>query len=235
MRKSSIAFLVLALVAIPMLVLAQPVPGTYTSAFRGGNVLNGRSSVARPTVNSGLPKVFNGQSWNGAALGTQWEIQCGVETTSTPPDMSLYNPITGTGFITYNQTFNGGTFTLYADPNVGWGSGSGTLNATQATSQVYLVNFVPVSSSFTALTSGTFTNAGTCRLDFAFGNGFGVGETPFASKPADYPAFLAADCSPADAAHQFGVWADTNDIIVTISCPLPAQAASWGHVKSLYR
>lgn len=235
MRKFSIVALVLALVSLPMLALAQPVPGTYTSAFRGGNVLNGHSSVSRPTVNSGLPKIFHGQSWNGVALGTQWEIKCGVETVATPPDVSLYNAGTGTGFITYYQTFNGGTFTLYADPNVGWGSGTGTLGVTQATSQVFLQNFVPISSSFTALTSGTFTGAGTCRLDFAFGNGFGVGETPFLVKPATYPAFLASDCSPADAAHQFGVWADTNDIIVTISCPVPATPASWGHVKSLYR
>jgi hypothetical protein len=218
-----------------MLALAQPVPGTYYSAFRGGNVLNGRSSVARQGVNSGNPKIFHGQSWDGTTLGTQWEIKCGVETTSTPPDYSLYNPMTGNGFITYHQTFQGGTFTLYTDPNVGWGSGSGTLNTTQATSQVFLQNFVPVSSSFTALTSGVFVGAGTCRLDFAFGNGFGVGETPYLSKPADYPAFLAADCSLADANHQFGVWADTNDIIVTISCPVPAETSTWGHVKALYR
>jgi hypothetical protein len=136
---------VLVLVVLPVLVFAQPVPGTYTSAFRGGNVLNGRSSVARQGVNSGNPKIFHGQSWNGSALGTQWEIQCGVETTVTPPDYSQYNAGTGTGFITYYQTFNGGTFTLYTDPNVGWGSGTGNLNVTQATSQVFLQNFVPIS------------------------------------------------------------------------------------------
>lgn len=235
MRRFSIILLVLALVALPVLALAQPVPGTYTSAFRGGNVLNGRSSVARQGVNSGNPKIFHGQSWNGSALGTQWEIKCGVETTVTPPDYSQYNAGTGTGFITYYQTFNGGTFTLYTDPNVGWGSGTGNLNVTQATSQVFLMNFVPISSSFTAFTSGTFVGAGTCQLDFAFGNGFGVGETPYASKPADYPAFLAADCSLASSSLQYGVWADTNDIIVTISCPVPASPASWGHIKSLYR
>ncbi len=235
MRKFSIVVLMIAMVAVPMMALAQPVAGTYTSAFRGGNVLNGRSSVSRPLPNSGLPKVFHGQSWNGAALGTQWEIKCGVETTSTPPDVSLYNAGTGTGFITYYQTFNGGTFTLYTDAMVGWGNGTGTLNTTQATSQVFLQNFVPISSSFTALTSGTFVGAGSCRLDFAFGNGFGVGETPFLSKPANYPAFLAADCSLADAAHQFGVWADTNDIIVTISCPVSTTPSTWGMIKSLYR
>jgi hypothetical protein len=234
MRRLLVVVLMLVVVLLPVLADAAPVPGTYVSMFRGGNVLLGRASVARQGVNSGNPKIFNGQSWNGSVLGTQWEIQCGVETTSVPPDYSLYNPITGTGFITYHQTFNGGTFTLYADPNVGWGSGSGALSTTSAVSQVYLVNFIPVSSSFTAFTSGTFSES-NCRLDFAMSNGFGVGETPYAAKPATYPAFLAADCSLADGAHQFGTWADVNDIIVEISCPVPAQNTTWGKVKSLYR
>jgi len=232
MRKLSMALVMILVVAIPMVASAVPVPGTYMSAFRGGAVLNGHASVARQGVNSGDPKIFNGQSWNGC-LGTQWEIKCGVEAVSQPPDMSLFNAITGTGFITYHQTFVGGSFTIYTDILVGWGDGTGTLNTTQATSQVYLQNFIPISSSFTALTSGTFE--GGCHLDFAFSNGFGVGETPYLSKPATYPAFLAADCSLADAAHQFGVWADANDIIVVISCPIPVQSSTWGYVKSLYR
>ena len=234
MRKLLVVMLALVVVLLPAFASAVPVSGTYYSAFRGGNVLLGRASVSRQTVNSGNPKIFNGQSWDGSVLGTQWEIQCGVETTATPPDYSLYNAITGTGFITYHQTFNGGTFTLYPDFLVGWGSGSGTLATTSAVSQVRMVNFVPVSSSFTAFTSGTF-NDGNCRLDFAMSNGFGVGETPYLAKPATYPVFLAADCSPADAAHQFGTWADTNDIVVEINCPVPTAPASWGYVKSLYK
>ena len=37
------------------------------------------------------------------------------------PTTTLYNPATGTGIITFHQTFLGGTFALYADPAVGWG------------------------------------------------------------------------------------------------------------------
>jgi len=233
MRKLLVAEIALSMVLLPALVSATPVAGTYYSALRGGNVMLGRASVSRPTVNSGNPKIFNGQSWSGTALGTQWEISCGVETVASPPDYSLYNPVTGTGFITYHQTFNGGTFTLYPDVTVGWGNGTGTLGTTSAVSQVRMENFVPVSSSFTALTSGEFSDG--CHLSFAMSNGFGVGETPYLVKPATYPAFLAADCSLADASHQFGTWADTNDIVVEISCPVPTQAATWGQVKTLYR
>jgi len=234
MRKLFVVVLALVVVSLPVLASAVPAPGTYYSAFRGGPVYLGHASVARQGVNSGNPKIFNGQSWDGAALGTQWEIQCGVETTSTPPDYSQYNAITGNGFITYNQTFTGGTFALYSVGGVGWGTGTGTLGTTSAVSQVFLVNFIPVSSSFTAFTSGVF-DGGNCHLDFGMSNGYGVGETPYLSKPATYPAFLAADCSLADAAHQFGTWADVNDIIVQISCPVPTQPSTWGHVKSMYR
>ena len=234
MRKMLVALFVLAaLVAVPVLASAAPVPGTYYSAFRGGAVLNGRASVSRQFPNSGNPKVFNGQSWNGSALGTQWEIQCGVENTLTPPDSSHFNKITGTGFIVYTQTFLGGTFSIYTDPAVGWGFGSGTLNTTVATSQVWFSNFIPYASSFTAFTSGKF-NGGLCDLEFAMSNGFGVGETPYLQKPPTYPTFLAPDCSPADANHQFGTWADVNDIIAKISCAVPVQQKSWGQVKAIY-
>ncbi len=234
MRKLAILLLMMVFTALPLLAVAQPVTGTYVSPNRGGNVFVGRSSVARPTVNSGFPKVFHGQSWDGATLGTQWEMSCGIEAVGQAPDYSQFNQVTGTGFITYHQTFNGGSLTIYPDANVGWGSGTATLNVTQVTSDVFLQNFVPITSSFTAYTSGNFDNS-ACSLEFAFGNGFGVGETPYAAKPADYPAFLAADCSPADAAHQFGVWGDTNDIVLNIYCPVPTEQATWGHVKSIYR
>ena len=238
MRRLLIALLVLAaIVAVAAPLSARPVPGFYYSAFRGGFVLNGHASVSRQSPNSGNPKVFNGQSWNGSALGTQWEIRCGVELTSVPPDYSLFNPLTGTGFITYHQTFLGGTFSLYNDPAVGWGFGSGTLNTTSAVLQVYLVSNFPVSSTFTAFTSGNFDDG--CHLDFAMSNGFGVGEThappPSLVKPATYPVFLAPNCLPADANHQFGIWGDVNDIVAQISCSVPVQQSSWGQVKVLYR
>lgn len=218
--------------------LADPIPGTYTSALRPGTspgVQVGRASTSRIYVNSGNPKVFNGQSWDGATLGAQWEIRCGVETSAVAPDLTLYNPATGTGVITYHQTFNGGTFALYADPNVNWGSGSGALNTTSIVSQVQLVNFVPVSSSFTGVTSGVFDIG--CTLTFAMANGYGMGETPYLAKPATYPAFLTVDCAPADGDHQFGTWGDVNDITVSINpdCTVSTRPATWGAIKTIYR
>lgn len=233
------ATLVLTL-AIP--VSADPNPGTYTSALRPGahpGVQLGHISASRQFPNSGNPKIFNGQSWDGVSLGAQWEFRCGVETTSVPPVFGPgFNFTTMTGYVTYNQTFAGGTFSLYADPAVGWGSGTGTLNTTSVTTQVYLTNGVPVSSSFTGVTTGQFDIG--CTLTFAMGNGFGVGETsdpPVLTKPTTYPAFLAADCTPADALHQFGVWGDVNDVIIQINadCATPTKSSTWGSIKTLYR
>jgi hypothetical protein len=237
--KPCVLFLGLALaVGVPLAALATPIPGTYTSILRPPahpGVLIGRVTVARQFPNSGNPKVFLGQSWNGSTLGTQWEIRCGVETTSQTPDSSQFNKVTGTGWITYHQTFLGGTFALYEDSTVAWGSGSGTLNTTSIISQVFFLNFFPMSSSFTGVTTGRFEIG--CTLDFAMANGFGVGETPYVLKPASYPIFLAPNCAPADANHQWGTWGDTNDITVRINadCATPAGHSTWGTIKTLYR
>ncbi len=234
---SSISLVVLFLLA-SLAAFADPVPGIYTSTSRPGmipGVQIGRASTSRPLPNSGNPKVFHGQSWDEYVLGTQWEIKCGVEMTSVPPDYSLYDSVTGTGLITYHQTFLGGTFELYSDPAVAWGSGSGTLNVTSIVSQVQLIDFIPIASSFTGTTTGVFEIG--CTLDLAMANGFGTGETPYLTKPASYPAFLAPDCSPADDLHQFGTWGHVNDIIVKINadCATPAHPSTWGTLKSIYR
>ena len=238
MRYCSSILLALVMLLVSLTAIADPIPGTYTTVLRPGmnpGVQIGRASTSRLYPSSGNPKIFNGQSWNGSALGAQWEIKCGIETTSVPPDYTLYNPVTGSGLIIFHQTFEGGTFALYADPAVGWGSGTGTLNTTSIISQVQMIGFLPFSSSFTGATSGWFDIG--CTMDFTMANGFGVGETPYVTKPASYPTFLAADCFPADAGHQFGTWGDTNDIIIRINadCAVPAHQSTWGTIKSIYR
>jgi hypothetical protein len=242
MRARFLVPLAAVILALPLTAHADPRPGTYTSALRPGTtpgVQLGHMSVSRQYPNSGNPKIFHGQSWDGSVIGTQWEFRCGVETTITPP---VYGPGfnfgTMTGYITYNQSFSGGTFSLYANPAVNWGSGSGTLNTTSVVTQVYLANGMPASSSFTGLTTGRFDTG--CTLTFAMGNGYGMGETsdpPYMTKPATYPTFLAADCSPADASHQFGAWGDVNDIVITINadCAVSTRHSTWGTIKSIYR
>jgi hypothetical protein len=213
---------------------ADPVPGLYTSTDLGGQLLTGRASVWRPTINSGFPKVLHGQSWNGGTLGTQWDVSCAIETTGNPPVDN--RDMNGTGTVVYTQVFQGGTLTLYAG-GWPWGDGVATLGTTTLTSTVQFVNNVPVASVVNGNTSGEFTNG--CNLVFAIGNGAGVGETtslnPAITKPATYPAFLDGTCALAGPTVQFGTWGTTLTQTMAIDCgPVPVEPSSWSGLKARF-
>lgn len=237
MKKLLATLTVSALLALPIAALAAPVPGIYTSTDLGGQILTGRASTWRPGINSGLPHVMHAQSWNGAALGTQWDISCPTENAAF---LVQDNRVAGVGTIVYTSTFTGGTFTFYATGGP-WGDGTGTLGTTTVITTVqYLMisgNSVPVASVVNGNTSGFF--AGGCFLTFGIGNGFGVGETtslnPAITKPATYPAFLDGSCAGAPALQQFGTWGDVITLTIGIDCPVPAVDKTWGQVKALYR
>lgn len=225
------------LLILPAAASAAPVPGTYTSTDLGGQLLTGRASTWRSGINSGLPHVLHAQSWNGAALGTQWDISCPIE----PANFLVQdNRVGGVGTIVYTSTFSGGTFTFYAGAWP-WGDGTGTLGTTTliTTVQYILVGgeSTPVAAVVNGNTSGYFSNG--CELTFAIANGTGVGETtsldPGIQKPADYPTFLDGTCGPAPANQQFGTWGNVISITMRIDCIVPAQPATWGTLKATYR
>jgi hypothetical protein len=220
------------LVALPVLVSAGPVNGIYNSTDMGGQLLTGRASTWRPGVNSGLPHVLHLQSWNGN-LGTQWDISCPTETTNfTVQD----NRVGGVGTIVYTSTFQGGTFTFYAG-GWPWGDGTGTLGTTTmvTTVQYILIGGVstPVASVVNGNSAGLFV--GGCTLVFAIANGSGVGETPYASKPATYPTFLDGTCALAPVGQQYGTWGNVITITMMINCPVGTEESTWGVIKDLYR
>jgi hypothetical protein len=232
MRKA-IAF-ALAATALPVVALAAPVTGVYTSTDLGGQLLTGRASTWRTGINSGLPHVLHSQSWDGSTLGTQWEVTCPTE--NVPFIVQDNRDMNGTGTIVYTSTFQGGTFTFHpgAWP---WGDGTGTLNTTTSVATVQFVNNIPVASVVNSNTSGNFV--GGCTLVFSIGNGVGVGETtslnPAITKPADYPTFLDASCGPAPANQQFGTWGNVITITMQIHCPVGVDAVQWSAAKRLYQ
>lgn len=227
------ATLTLAL-AIPA--LANPVNGTYNSTDLGGQLLTGRASTHRTGINSGFPHVFHIQSWNGAALGTQYEISCGQSTSMNVQD----NRVAGVGDIIYSSTYTGGTFTFFAG-GWPWGDGSGTLNTTNLTTTVTYImlsgNSTPVGARVNGSSSGVFQ--GGCALTFAIANGTGVGETtslnPAITLPADYPVFLDGTCAPASPSSQFGTWGSVTQITFMTDCATPARTSTWGQLKTIYR
>ena len=208
---------------------AAPVTGIYTSTDLGGQLLTGRASTWRPGVNSGLPHVLHAQSWNGSALGGQWEINCAIENT---PFIVQDNRVGGTGTVVYTSKFNGGTFSFFAG-GWPWGDGTGTLGLTTIITTVQYVANNPVASVINGNTSGVF--AGGCALTFAIANGNGVGETPFASKPATYPSFTAGSCSPAATTVQYGTWGNVITITMMVDCATPSRSSTWGALKTIYR
>jgi len=237
MKRSSIALCICTILALPMIAAAAPIAGIYTSTDMGGQVLTGRASTWRSGINSGLPHVLHSQSWNGAVLGTQWEMRCATENVNfTVQD----NRVGGVGTVVYTSQFNGGTFTFFPG-GWPWGDGTGTLATTTliSTVQFILIGGVstPVASVVNGNTSGSFQ--GGCALEFAIGNGVGVGETtslnPAIVKPADYPTFLDGTCNPAPANQEFGTWGNVITITVGIHCPVATTEAAWSNVKSIYR
>ena len=232
MKRFATVLLLVAVTLTATLAAATPIAGTYTSTDLGGQLLTGRASTWRSGVNSGLPHVLHAQSWDGSALGTQWEISCATENSAFSV---VDNRIGGNGTIVYSSTFNGGTFTF----NPGWafGSGTGVLGTTSLTTTVQYIMIggisTPVASVINGNTSGEFNDG--CILTFAIGNGTGVGETPYASIPATYPAFLDGTCNPASAGAQFGTWGNVITITLNIFCAVPEETTSWGNLKGTYR
>jgi hypothetical protein len=214
---------------------AVPIPGTYASIDNDGTLLTGRSATSRACVHTcgGQGDVFNVRSWDGSALGTQWYAQCGVE----PSFYTVIDSrVDGTGTVTYNSTFVGGS--IWFGPGE-WGSGTGTLNTTYIVSTVWFVKIggvsTPVSSRANITSSGTFTE-GNCSLDFIIANGTGVGETdappPANVKPATYPTFMDLSCNPT---RIWGNWGDVTEILLMIHCATPARPHTWGALRRIYR
>lgn len=225
------------LVVLPLAVSAQPVTGIYNSTDMGGQLLTGRASTWRTGINSGLPHVLHAQSWDGATLGTQWEMSCAVETV---PFTVVDNRVAGAGTVVYTSQFTGGTFTFSAG-GWPWGDGTGTLGTTNLVTTVQFVMIggisTPVASVVNGNTTGTFADG--CALSFAIGNGSGVGETtsldPGITIPADFPVFQADDCNPAPSGQEFGTWGNVITITVGIDCSVATDSDTWGGIKASYR
>jgi hypothetical protein len=229
----SVATLVGLLMFVAAVATADPVNGVFRSTDLGGQMLTGRASTWRPDVNVGLPQVLHVQSYDAgtAQLGAQWELACAIETI---PYSVQDNRVNGTGTVVYTAVYNGGTLTFFpGSPAWPWGDGVATLGTTTLISTVQYVSNIPVASVVNGNTSGLFTNG--CALVFAIGNGSGVGETPYASKPADYPTFLDGTCAPADPGLQFGTWGSAITITFQIDCVTPTRRPTWGALKTLYR
>ncbi|MBI5467484.1 MAG: hypothetical protein HY975_04740 [Candidatus Kerfeldbacteria bacterium] len=234
-RYTTPLLLITLALALAIPAYANPVNGTYVSTDIGGQLLTGRASTWRSGINSGLPHVLHAQSWNGTALGTQWELTCATENINFTV-VNNFNA-SGNGTVDYYSTFNGGTLTFYAG-GWPWGDGVANLGVTHVHTTVPVHNFQPSGyPTINGSTSGTFI--GGCALSFGIANGLGLGETrstDLASvKPVDFPEFLDGSCGLASPGAQFGTWGTAITLSMNIDCATPTHNSTWGHLKSIYR
>ena len=218
-----------------------PVDGTYKTS--NGDFLEGRSATSWVTPVNDPPQVGNvlhGQSWDGAVLGTEWEVSCPVVANVT---LLFDAVIGGNGHRAYLIAYVGGT--IWLDGAGPWGGGDPSYNGVidtymeTRTEQYADGNLVGANSNHNV--SAHIVGYPADCVAFAIGNGVLIGDTdpnliPVTDtnvKPADYPDFLQANCAVGGAD---GHWGDLTDMTLTVQgCLVPVEETSWGAVKSIYR
>jgi len=230
MKHRRLLLTVTSLVAFATTVRAAPVDGIYRSIDLGGSMLPGRASqswVMPHNNNQGVDDVFNLQSWDGSALGTQWGFSCGTQSSQqTVQD----DRTSGTGLVVITNTFTGGAFYLNPGP---WGSGTGTMGTAATTIVVswFYIDFQIAGASQNVNLSADFDNW-HCELTLTSANGNVLGDTDLLPFPADFPGLLDPTCSPT---RLYGSWEEVPRITMHINCPISTEPVLWGRVKAIYR
>ena len=239
MRSLTAVLTLLMLVIIPTLSLAgPPLNGDYTTLDLGGPVSTGRAAESWDLGGGQFlaGTTLNAQSWNGAALGTEWRFTCGTETS---PAVLLVDNVNGSGNgnRTYVKTFVGGQIWLSgAGP---WGNGdpvySGPITSFTEFETVQYSSGVAIVAVSNVQAVAHFDNYPALCVAFTTSNGVRLGTTDNAGvKPANYPDFIASGtCAPT---RTLGSWWNLNDMIISISgCQVPVKNSTWGSLKASYR
>ncbi len=216
----------------------HPLNGVYLSAI--GQILTGRFSESY--VGGGQGQVGNtvhAMSWNGADLGTQWEVFC--PRLAQPPEL-IEDTVDaeGNGHRVYRSIYTGGSFQL--DGSGAWGNGDplyfGDLSFYIHTTTMQIAGGQLVGYTTNAQLSGSFSGYENCiQLTIANAALLGMGGLP----PAGYPVLQmqqhegsawCADTLPG----VVGEWGDVWSITMIISdCSTSTESVSWGAIKTLYR
>jgi hypothetical protein len=237
MKRIAPAFLVLlSLVIAGTAVAGPPLDGVYDSTDLGGSVLLGRYSEAWDAGGSAVDigTTLNAESWDGTNLATQWRYWCATIAT-TPIILTDNVDANGNGTRTYQKTFVGGF--IWLSGSGPWANGDpdypGVIDTYDEFETVTYQNFVPVGAVTNVQASAHFDNYPEQCMTFYIANGSEVGSTDLGdTKPADYPDFLATDCSPT---RVYGAWWDLLTLTLTISgCNVPVEETTWGGIKVLY-
>lgn len=240
MKHLATTLLVLGTLAVAATALAgPPLSGEYKTTDLGGVVSLGRYTEGwLPGGGALLSGVtLNAQSWNGAALGTEWYYRCAI---TAGPATLLTNTVnaSGDGNRTYMKQFVGGT--IWLSGTGPWANGDadypGVIDSYTEFETIQYSNWVPVAAVTNVQATAHFANYPADCMTFYVSNGTEVGSTEAGGvKPANYPDFLhPSDCN---LTANDGAWWDflTMTLSITSGCTTPARPSSWGAVKQLYR
>ncbi len=239
MHKGLIALGLVALLVVPIVAGAAPVSGTYKTLF--GTILPGKATESMPAdlAEGQIGNMIWAESWNGAALGTNWKVMCPA--VASAPVLVFDNvDVNGNGQRAWQTTYHGGTFVLASSG--AWGvagdpdyTGTVTSFGTTVYKQYSAGQIVGAVTNINL--TGVFDHYTGC-FDMAIANAELYGYTPvglFPGATGPFPPFHGpVNC---DVTGTHGTYWDAHDITLNIygQCVVPNQPSSWGHVKSIYR
>ena len=236
MRNAFTVLMLSAMLALSVsTAIAQgPQDGIYKT--QDGDFLEGRYTVSWPGANSfeDAGNLINVESWDGAALATEWRIYCPfIATVNT----LFYNDLGGgTVIAKYQIEYTGGSVWLSgAGP---WGGGDAFYTGS-VTTYMEIRDVQIIAGTLTGLNSNHNVAASIdgyqpdC-VTFAIGNSAWLGtEATHGPKPATFPAYLDSNCDPVGTN---GHWGTATDLTLTVSgCSVGTEDTTWGSVKSMYR
>ncbi len=209
-----------------------PLDGVYTST--GGDLLRGRFSESWVGgMRDEVGNTVHAESWNGVALGSQWEVSCA---TIAAPPVLIEDRVdeNGNGHRTYHALYGGGRFRLAGSGP--WGNGDafyGGEIAHYSHTTTYQYRGSELTSSVVNVQfAGHFDGYPQCmQVTIANAVGLGWGEQLRA-----YPMFLDGGAGCEEDASMAGEWGDIHSMTLVIrNCSTPTEHASWGTLKNLYR
>jgi hypothetical protein len=214
-----------------------PLDGDYQSTDLGGPVYTGRYTEAWDA--GGGPVLggttLNAESWDGAALATQWRYWCGTETSDGVLLVDNVNPSTGNGNRTYMKTFDGGY--IWLSGTGPWANGDpdyyGTIDAYTEFETIQYSSWVPIAAVSNVQATAHFNDYPESCMTFYIGNGTRMASTEIGDPiPPDYPDLLDPDCNATRTEGAF--WAFTSVTLSIYGCSVSAEESSWGGIKSIY-
>lgn len=212
---------------------ADPLPGCYRSRADNGVVHDARATITHWTP-GGAAAWLNVESWDGKALGRQWKVRCSVRAATLPTDSSAYDRATGSGMVVSEDIYLGGTFILFDDSTVGWGSGAGSVDTTRLVVREHHEAHRLVRSETAIFSSARFSRGG-CRLELVAMDVSWQGDTAHAGKPGTYPEFLGDGCRAVADRTPNGDWFDVGQPTFEVVAAATDGTSPGGELAAFYR